>query len=521
MVDITITKMNETYIRVVCAEVHMEMEIQDRFSFEVPNAKHDPRVKAGRWDGIRRLYNRTHKRMYTGLLFELMRFLKKQGYTYSVAPELVIKPSVELDDIKHVCTELIKPHDKGHLIELYDYQYDAVHYMLNMNRTICLAATSAGKSVSIYAALRLYQLSDDMAGKHMIVIVPSKLLVEQMYSDFENYSTFEGATWNARDHCQRVSSDHKGPVKKQIVITTWQSLKNIPGYMISDAGAIFVDEAHTVKGPVLASFLELAVNCGVRHGLTGTLNDFEADELSAQGLLGPSKRIVTSREIIDAGRATDVTVNMIILDYDVDTKRKYAADQMNVPATRSSLKYNSEVNFINNLDCRKKLINDIALKLKGNTIILFDRVEEYGIKLYDEMKEKHDKTFLIVGDVGIKDRVKIKDMLENVEGAIVYATSSIMSTGISIKNLHNIIFASSSKSKIRVLQSIGRLMRLHESKSMAQLIDFVDKLDHKGMPNFTLKHCEERIKFYSREKYKTNIMTMKMIEPDSTRIELI
>lgn len=512
MVDISITKLNESFIHVLCTEVHMEMEIQDRFSFEVKDAKYDPRVRSGRWDGIKRLYNRLHKRMYTGLLFDLLKFIKKQGYTYSVAPELLAYSNVELDDIKHVCEELIKPHDNGNPVTLYDYQYDAVHYMLNMNRTICLAATSAGKSLSIYAAIRMYQLSDDFIGKKILVVVPSKMLVEQLYSDFENYSTYEGSNWNVASHCQRFSGDHKAQIKNQIVITTWQSLKNIPNYMITDAGAIFVDEAHTIRGPILAGFLESAVNCKVRHGLTGTLNDFEADELSAQGLLGPAKRIVSAREIIDAGRATDVAVNMIVLDYDLDTKRRYAADQMNVPAARSSLKYNSEVNFINNLECRKKLINDIALKLSGNTIILFDRVEDYGIKLYEDMKLIHDKTYLIVGDVDINERVDIKNALETETGSIVYATSSIMATGVSIKNLHNIIFASSSKSKVRVLQSIGRLMRLHDSKKVAQLIDLVDKLDHKGNANFTLKHCEERIKFYSREQYKLNFMTMNLVE---------
>lgn len=295
-------------------------------------------------------------------------------------------------------------------------------------------------------------------------------------------------------------------------------IKNDHNYI---ANGVVVANCHTTRGPILAGFLESATNCKVRHGLTGTLNDFEADELSAQGLLGPAKRIVSAREIIDAGRATDVKVNMIILDYDLDTKRRYAADQMNVPATQSSLKYNSEVNFINNLECRKKLINDIALKLTGNTIILFDRVEEYGIKLYDDMKAQHDKTYLIVGDVKIDERVDIKNALEHETGAIVYATSSIMSTGISIKNLHNIIFASSSKSKVRVLQSIGRLMRLHESKKVAQLIDLVDKLDHKGQANFTLRHCEERIKFYSREKYKVAFMTMNLHEGEDSTIKLL
>lgn len=517
MADVKIKKLNDTWMSVKCAETHMEIEISERFSFEVEDAKFDPRVKRGQWDGVKRLYNRVHKRMYVGLLLELVKFLTKQGYTYEIDKALVAKDAVDMADIVAVTQNFIRPHMKGEPLEPYDYQYEAVHYMLNAGRSICLAATSAGKSMVLYLAIRMYQLSDDMDDKKIIVVVPSKMLVEQLYADFEEYSKFDGAKWHVSTFCQKISGKYSKFVNKQVVITTWQSLSGMPNEVIADAGAIFVDEVHTIKGPVLAGLLENAVNCGVRHGLTGTLDGLEANELAAQGLMGPAKRIVTAREIIDAGRATEVEIMVVVVDYDAATKLAYHKDQIVAKqlAKRTGdkgLPYRHEVEFINGLKSRFRYIQDLVLALRNNTIVLFSRKDGYGVPLYEDMKARHANTFLISGDVDDNEREAIRLSLENYVDAKVYATDKIMSTGVSIKNLHNMVFANSSKAKIKVIQSIGRLMRLHSSKDKALLIDIVDKLDYNGAANMTMKHVEERIKMYAAEKYKVRFVTVNLKE---------
>lgn len=519
--DVVIRKINETYVSVLCKEQYIEMEISDRFSFETPNANFDPRVKYGKWDGVIKLYNRTHKRMYLGLLFELVKFLNKQGYSYSVDPDLINKSQITDDELKELISEVIKPHDNGQPIVPYDYQNDAVRYMLNSSRSICLAATSAGKSLALYLAIRIYQLDDSFDDKKIVVIVPSTMLVEQLYSDFDNYSSYDGSNWMVGRHCQKITGAYSKNISKQIVISTWQSLKNMRPDTFDDVGAIFVDECHTVKGPILASVLEGATSVSVRHGLTGTLDSLEANQLAAQGLLGPAKLIVTAKQIIDAGRATEVEVHCMILDYDNNVKIAYNKDQSNIADESPTVRYQSELNFINNLECRKKFIHKLVKSLKGNTIVLFNRVDEYGIPLYEAMKEVHENTFLIVGDVKGSERERIKQLLEELDDAVLFATDTIMSTGISIKNLHNMIFASSSKSKIKVLQSIGRLMRLHGSKLKAYMFDLVDKLDFNGKDNMTLRHVEERIKFYSNEQFKVKFSTYKLVEPDKDRVTLM
>lgn len=512
MTDLIIKKLNSTFIRVECKEVHMEVELADRFKFKNKGVEFDPRVKRGHWDGYIRLYNRTHKRIYTGLLMEVIKFAKNFNYTYTIDPELLPTSSISLEDIKDVVENFIKPHDDGNPLTPYDYQYDAIHYALNMNRSIELAATSSGKSLIIYIMIRMYQMMDELEGKPIFIIVPNTMLVEQLYADFENYSNYEGTNWRPLTFCQKISGKYSKHINKPIVITTWQSVKNIaPGFII-DAGAIFVDEVHTVAGPVLAGILESAVNCDIRHGLTGTLQDMESSILSAEGLLGPSKVIVTAKENIDAGRATEVDITVVVLDYDVQTKIDYNNDQKNVSDASPTVKFQSEINFINLLESRKKFIQDLVMKCKGNTLVMFDRVDSYGIPLYEACKAVHENTFLITGDIDANERERIRLSLEGLTDAKVFATDKIVSTGVSIKNLHNGVLVSAGKAKIKLLQTLGRFMRLHKSKSKAYIYDLVDKIDYNGKPNYVLKHVEERIMYYKREGHKIKIISVNLDE---------
>lgn len=508
MTDVIIKKINETYMKLTCSEKHVELDLSDKFSFRIPKYKHDPKVKAGKWDGIIRLYNRVDKRMYVGLFSELIKFLKQRGYSYEFDKKLVSFGNISLEDISTITKEVIKPVDCNKTpIEPYDYQYSAVHWMLNTNRSISLAATSAGKSLCIYLAVRLYQLAEGI--DRIIIIVPSKMLVEQLYNDFAEYSNNDTGLWNVAVHCQKVNSDYTKQITKQVVITTWQSLKNISGYVINEASAIFVDEVHTANGPVLTKLLEGAVNVPIRHGLTGTLDGVEVHELAIQGLFGPIKRIVTAKELIDTKRATPIKITVAVFDYDNETKLNYHKQMKLVKTGR----YNEELKFINSLKSRFDTIQKVISGLKGNTIVLFDRVDDYGIPLYEEYKKTHENVYLITGSVSSIEREAIKLELEDNSNAVVFATSSILSTGVSIKNLHNIVTVFSTKSKIRILQSIGRLMRLHTSKKVANFIDIVDKLDHNKIPNITLNHLEDRVNQYVSEGHKLAFTKLNLKEP--------
>ena len=240
--QIIIQKINESYVKISCVEKYMEMEIQDKFSFEVPNAKHNPRVKSGKWDGYKRLYNRRNKTFPVGLVLALLRFVKGQGYSYKVDPELIPQTDLTREDIEHVMTTVIDPHSKGKPITPHEHQYDALMHMFGMGRSLCLSSTSSGKSLIIYSALRMLQLLPEMEDKKFFVVVPSGNLVEQMYNDFENYATGSSVKWNVGTHCQKINKDYKKYIDRQVVITTWQSMAKLPKYVFDDMKAVFVDE---------------------------------------------------------------------------------------------------------------------------------------------------------------------------------------------------------------------------------------------------------------------------------------
>lgn len=501
---VTISKIDETWIKVVCDEPWMEHDISERFTFDMPDAKFDPRVIRGVWDGKIRLYNRKSKTLYLGLYFKLIELLSKLKFPYTVQGDMPITVSdVSVEDIQATLS-VINPHSGKKPIEPYDYQVKAIHYMMAMGRSVCLAATAAGKSLIIYSACRIYQMLFNDREKRIIIIVPNVQLVEQMYADFHDYSDYEGSEWHVHQHCQRIHAKYTKHTTNQIVITTWQSLSKMPSHIINEAAAIFVDEVHGVRGKVLTDLMQSAVGVSIRHGLTGTLDGVECNELLTEGLLGPVTRIVTAKQLIDKGRASEINVKCLVMDYPVRDKQEFGLLMKSVaPKNR----YHTEVEYIISHEKRNAALQNLVLCMKGNTLVLFDRVDDHGRKLYDDMKTRHTNTFFIVGEVEATVREQIRQIVEIYTDAIIYASYGTMSVGVSIKNLHNMVLGSSTKSKIRVLQSIGRMMRLHSSKDHATIWDLIDKIDH-PKENYALDHAKERIAYYATEQFNVSFDTI-------------
>jgi len=504
--QIKIQKVNESYVKITCDEQYMEIEIQDKFSFEVPNAKHDSRVKAKKWDGFKRLYNRRNKTFPIGLMLPLLRFIKGQGYSYSVDPSLIPKANLTREDLENVISEIIDPQSKGESITPHDHQYEALMHMLNLGRSLCLSSTSSGKSLIIYCALRIMQLLPEMEGKRMFVVVPSGSLVEQMYSDFENYSTGSALAWNPAVHCQKVNKDYKKQIDKQIVITTWQSMSKIPKYVLDDMEMLICDEVHGAKADVLSTMISDSINCPMKHGLTGTLDGFESNEMFIEGMFGPRKVIMTAKQSIDKGVATAVKVKMLILKYEDSYKDElektlFVDDKGNKRDAKQW--YGVEKEYIYSIEERKHFIVNLALSLEGNTLILFDSIDNYQTPVYEMLKAKSDNVFVINGGVSNKERDVIKAKIEAGEKVITCATYGTMAVGISINKLHNMILASSTKAMIRIIQSIGRLMRLHDTKSYSTVYDIVDDMSipKKGYAGYMIKHGQKRVKIYADEQH--------------------
>ena len=234
-----------------------------------------------------------------------------------------------------------------------------------------------------------------------------------------------------------------------------------------------------------------------RFGFTGTLDGTQTHKWVLEGLFGPSYKVTKTDELMRQGHLSQLDIQCIVLKH---------------TATRFET-YQDEIQYLIEHEQRNNFIKNLALDLKGNSLILFSRVEAHGAVLYDLIntnKQNDRKVFFIHGGVGAEERELVREITEKEQNAIIVASYGTFSTGINIKNLHNVIFASPSKSRIRNLQSIGRVLRKGANKVKAILYDIADDCSTKTKRNYTLNHFIERIKIYNEENFNYEIVTIQM-----------
>jgi len=262
-------------------------------------------------------------------------------------------------------------------------------------------------------------------------------------------------------------------------------------------GMVLGDEAHNFKAKSLTAILTNCTEASYRFGLTGTLDGTQTHKLSLEGLFGPVNNITTTKELIDAGALSDVEIDIILL--------KHPQEMCKVV---NKMKYQDEINHIINYSPRNNFIKNLTLDQDGNTLVLYQFVEKHGKPLYDMIKEAaHEKrhVFFVSGNTDAESREEVRKITEKESNAIIVASLGTFSTGINIRNLHNIVFASPSKSQIRILQSIGRGLRKSDDGRAAKIYDIADDIHWRKRKNFALKHSAERIKIYAKEKFKFQI----------------
>jgi superfamily II DNA or RNA helicase len=234
-----------------------------------------------------------------------------------------------------------------------------------------------------------------------------------------------------------------------------------------------------------------------RFGLTGTLDGTETNKLVLEGLFGPTFTVTRTVELQKNKQLAELDISVLLL--------RYHSDVCNMMKDK---KYQDELDYIVTYEPRNKFISKIALDQKGNTLVMFQFVEKHGKVLYEMIKglsPEGRKVFYVSGEVDATDREQIRGIVEKENDAIIVASLGTFSTGINIRNLHNIVFATPSKSQVKVLQSIGRGLRQSDDGRTTKLIDIADDLHVKSHKNFTLKHSAERIKIYTKEGFKYKI----------------
>ena len=482
---IIIEKKNEVYITVDC-DSGVQREISEFFTFYVPGYKFMPAFRNRMWDGKIRLFSQKTKEIYFGLYPYIKAFAEERGYNIVAGKDVEIDNKVDKETVTKFSNSL------GQKFEARDYQIDAIYHSLKRNRALLVSPTASGKSFIIYSLIRYYtHLIKEQQNNRILLIVPTTSLVEQMYTDFESYG------WNVKKYCHRLYSGYSNQTDKKVLISTWQSLYKLPKEYFEQFGCVFGDEAHLFKSKSLTEIMTKLSDCKYRIGLTGTLDGAHTHKLVLEGLFGAVNKVTTTKKLMDKNQLSNLVVRCLILKH----------SEANAKII-SKGKYQDEIDYLVGSTSRNNFIRNLALKLKGNTLILFQLVEKHGKNLHKIIQDKAEenrKVFYIYGGVETEEREKARAIVEKESNAIIVASYGTFSTGINIKNLHNIIFASPSKSRIRNLQSIGRGLRLGDNKVNATLYDISDDLTYKSKENYTLKHFQERINIYTEEEFDYEI----------------
>lgn len=494
MSTITVRNKNHSFLYVDC-DPGVANEITDFFTFYVPGYKFMPTYKNKIWDGKVRLYDVRTKELPAGLFKYLQEFANTPGRDYAL--EVVhdnyygMAGAIAESDMSFMDDLTLS--SRGEQIFPKDYQLKAIDYALSNKRGLLISPTASGKSLIIYSLVRSYLENHD---KKIIIIVPTTSLVEQMYKDFGDYSEFDEG-FDVEETCHKIYSGKEKVFNQRVVITTWQSIYKLHQQWFLDYGMVIGDEAHNFKAKSLTSILSKCKEAEYRFGTTGTLDGTQTHKLVLEGYFGPAYYVTTTKDLMDTGALAELSIDVLLLKYNDEYCRLI-----------NKAKYQDEIDFIVKHEARNKLISNLALDQDGNTLVLFQLVEKHGKPLHSmivDKAHKRRKVFFVAGSTDVDTREKIREITEKEKNAIIVASLGTFSTGINIRNLHNIIFASPSKSQIKVLQSIGRGLRKSDDGRITKLYDIADDLHWKANKNYTLNHAAERIKIYTKERFNYKI----------------
>ena len=478
---VKIQKINELHNKIHC-EPWLAKELDQFFTFKVPGHQFTPQYKAGVWNGEIHLFNQQTRLIYGGLNYYIESFCNERQYEVEYLSDFSQREFSLLE-----ANEFIDSLNIPSQMERREYQVQAFAHAVRNSRSLLISPTASGKSFIIYLITRFFNTKT-------LIITPTTSLVLQLYSDFQSYG------FDSDKYCHKSTSGGVAEADKQIIITTWQSIYNYPKKWFKQFNMVIGDEAHSFKAKSLTGIMTSLDTCKYRFGFTGSLDGTQTHKLVLEGLFGPQKRVTTTHELIEQNHLSKFRIKCIILKHSEEVRKLI-----------STKTYQEEIDFLVQNEKRNKFLQNLSLSLKGNTLLLFQYVEKHGKILYSNIQksvEQGRSVYFVHGGVEGEDRESIRKLVEMEENAIIIASYGTFSTGVNIKNLHNIIFASPSKSRIRNLQSIGRGLRKGDNKQKCTLFDIADDIQHNKKKNFTLQHFVERMKIYNEEKFESKIYTV-------------
>jgi superfamily II DNA or RNA helicase len=463
-------------------------EIDVLLRAKMPNLDYNTKYQMGKIDGYQRFYD--IKKYKNGWLIKCGKGFKK-----------LLTDNLNFDEIdisdsyfsSHEGVEFLKEVLPTIPFKPYNHQLKSFLGFITKNEHLAKLSTGAGKSLLLYLS-SLFFIKHD---KKILLIVPTIMLVNQLYSDFKDYN----ASDDFLDSIKLIGGDFKDKMlDKPIVISTWQSLAKTENYESYDV--VIVDEAHTATADVLQNILQSAIP--MKYGCTGTIPIEMINYKTLEQIFGEPYSYITARELIDMGLLTDTTIYGIYLQH-----------KKGFEGLSSKLKYNNELEYLSTNKQRTNFLTKFLKNLNGVTVGLFHRTD-YGVSMYKSLTgvdlgegikirndfelQKKLNVFFIDGKTNPKIREKIRKCLETVPDTLLIAQTNVLSTGVNIKRLKNIVMLQNNKAFTTVIQVLGRVMRLHKDKTHVYIFDIVDVFPYKR-PSYSEKHHDYRITFYNYEKH--------------------
>ena len=483
-----------------CTELEYE-QLKSSLTKKIEGWRFHPLVKRRVWDGNISFIKRN--KIPAGLWKEVIDICKEYDLKYSLnGITEIFDTNIKESDFLDWAEDFFKDSD----IKPRDYQIDAAFKILRYRRCLAELATSAGKTLISFMVVAY--MMEQLGIKKILMIVPNVSLVVQATGDFEQYNKSRVPI-----RIQQIYAGVKIRKSSNIVIGTYQSLTKKDEEYFQQFDAVFVDETHKAKANSIQKIMDLCWHCDYRFGLSGTIpKRGTVNRLSLMSAMGPLVTQVKANYLQDEGHIAKCKVLQIHMDYATNEQKEAFSSLSKNPYDRQKL-FTLEQNFINQNDKRLDFVCNVIKKSTSNSLVLFHKIA-YGERLYQKLREITDKKIYYVdGSVNADIREEFKKRMEKNDDVIIVASYGTFSTGISIKNIHNIFFTESFKSEVIIRQSIGRGLRKHVSKDTVKIYDFIDDFrykteDHDWL-NYIYRHGMSRRTIYKEEKFPFDVQNIK------------
>lgn len=474
---------DEVNIRFEGLDVVTRRKLVDSVKYFLEYARHMPAYKLGRWDGTISFCD-IGGRSYLNLLDRLLPVVQSQGYTIEIDDRRDTTHDFVFDEVNessysNICWPV--GHQRaGEPIKLQEHQIDVINSYLSNLAGVNIAPTGSGKT--LITAILSHKV--EPYGRS-IVIVPTKDLVTQTEDDYKNLGLDVGVFFGDRKEYRKTHT-----------ICTWQSLESLAkrskevdleidiNDFFEGVVCVIVDEVHKAKADVLRRLLSSYLNnAAIRWGLTGTMPQDESEKVSVMACIGPMLGKINTKELQDKGLLAQLHVNVWQLKDQADNIVMYND-------------YQSELKWLTTNQARLKFLASKVIEMSesGNTLILVDRIET-GEKLQLLIPD----SVFVSGKMKSKDRKEEYKEVQEVDGKVIIATYGVASTGINIVRIFNLVLFEAGKSFVRVIQSIGRGIRVAPDK------DFVNVYDVCSNCKFSKRHLTQRKKFYAEAQYPHSV----------------